>query len=189
MRHWQTVQGDCCFALCTNEMLVSYEKSLSSYNWKHPEDSTCRSRIGSMGFVNASATCRAVGIHRKWHCSWQHSRVSKTSRWCGILRMMGSLFYWLGHIGSCNRWRCLRLEAVGNLITPLKVIYAWCPRAISSILNGPTPFDMEKASADSVDLATQEIFFDIQDSGLMGALWFLSRSWFVAKKYGPLEWR
>jgi hypothetical protein len=46
---------------------------------------------------------------------------------------------------------------------------------------------MEKASADSVDLATQEIFFDIQDSGLMGALWFLSRSWFVAKNYGPLE--
>ena len=48
-----------------------------------------------------------------------------------------------------------------------------------------TPFDMEKASADSVDLATQEIFFDIQDSGLMGALWFLSRSWFVAKNMAP----
>ena len=53
--------------------------SVSSYSWKLAEAKTWRSKTGSIAFVNASATWREVGIHRKEQCSLHLSRLRSTS--------------------------------------------------------------------------------------------------------------
>ena len=45
--------------------------------------------------------------------------------------------------------------------------------------------DMEKASAESVDLTTLAVFFDVQGSGLTGATWFLFKAGVVAHMRVP----
>ena len=68
---WAFIQRTACFLWA-----FFSRDSCSSCSWNLPEANTCRSKTGSMGFVRASATWRAVGIHRKLQCSWQRSRIN-----------------------------------------------------------------------------------------------------------------
>ena len=65
----------------------------SSYSWKDPRSNTARRSDESMFFVKGSASCKAVGIQRKRHCSKHLSLMSKTS----------SVVLYSSHVGMARR--------------------------------------------------------------------------------------
>ena len=80
--YWCELVISCCF----NQDMACFRCALvcrlacSSNSWNIPEVKAMRRIVGSIGFVNGSANCSDVGIHRKWQFSWHNSRINNTSK-------------------------------------------------------------------------------------------------------------
>ena len=160
----------------------------SSNSWKAPCSNTARRSDESIFLVKGSASCSEVGIHLKKQCSMHLSLIRRTSNVVrysshdGIARRLTRSYRDLQSVTTTAA--CIWRNASGGLLHwnsgMINVPHSKRHHPILSTLR-----DMEKASADNVDLTTLEIFLDDHDKGLMGALLLSWRSGVVANTKVP----